>query len=178
MPKGQRGFQPGAAWDGRATGRPKKTPEERAIEAAMRHEGHKVWHTLKGMRLKMREEWQMVFLRYRSKTVWELKELLDKIDSLPYFDALVVRSQMHLLSKPYINEIANLYLLHCGPEPKELQVTGKDGAPLEPTNFNYSPQQVAVIFTAADQVVRANEAKAIPSEVLSVDVTQTPTKTS
>lgn len=157
---GGRDFPPGVS--GNPAGRKPMPREERDA-----------WQQIKAMRLENRYDWQHHYRELVAMTPAQLQALVggktaegtvipSSEPDAPVLKLLVARSILYAMRTGKSSELSAHRDMMCGPEPKQVELSGPDGAPLSPL-ANYTQEQLSQAFTALDTIIKEYECKSTPS---------------
>jgi hypothetical protein len=132
-------------------GRPKIPEEERQALAV-----------LKRMRKDNRHLWNAYYEELISLTNSELTAIIGTKDRpanphTPVLKLVIARSLRHAMSTGRAFELQVHREMMCGPEPKQVELSGPEGEPLSPLG-KYTQEQLASVFAAADKIVKEADA--------------------
>lgn len=123
------------------------------------------WAMVKAIKQEGAIELSAAFQKVRHMGIDELKAFIGTKDkpaapNTNVVELLAARALMRALSTG--KDITVIIESLCGVEPKQIEITGKDGAPLNPFG-KYTEQQLHGVFTALDAIVKENRCKLIQS---------------
>lgn len=163
---GGRDFQPGVS--GNLAGRPKAPPDQkaamsevRAIQSELRFDWQHFYREL--CALPQREIQALVGGKTRDGNIIPSSE-----PDAPVLKLLVARSLLYAMRTGRAFEVQTHRDMMCGPEPKQVELSGPGGEPLSPL-ANYNQEKLAAAFAALDKIVQESECKSTllpqPSEL-------------
>jgi hypothetical protein len=144
---GGRDFQPGAK---PGPGRP-RAPEDEKLAFA----------SVKASRSRIRFDWQQFYEELVELSQSELQSLVGSKDvppapDVPVLKLLVARALLYAMRTGRAFELQVHKDLMCGPDPKQVELSGPGGEPLSPM-ANYSEAQLARAHAALDKAIKEAE---------------------
>jgi hypothetical protein len=113
------------------------------------------WAEVQQMRANMRHRYASSFEKLQSLGLDELQTFVKRKD-VPVIELLVARAMLRVTSSPRAADVDKVREMMCGPEPKQVELSGPGGEPLSPMG-NLSQEKLAAAFTALDRIVREAE---------------------
>ena len=123
------------------------------------------WQMVKGIKQEGAVELTAAFQKVRHMDIKELTAFIGTKTQPPapntnVLELLAARAVYRALSVG--RDISVIIEAMCGAEPKQIELTGKDGAPLNPFS-KYTEQQLNGVFSALDRIVKEQRCKLIQS---------------
>lgn len=89
----------------------------------------------------------------------DTKKIIPSSDpSAPVLKLLVARGILYAMRTGKASELQAHKEMMCGPEPKQVELSGPNGEPLSPLG-KYTPEQLAAVYTALDSLIKEAECK-------------------
>jgi len=151
---GGRNFPKG--WAG-GPGRP-KMPEDQKI----------AWQEVQRMRSKHRHDWMSCFEKFVDMPMEQITAFIGTKDApnttAPVIELLVARSILRVMSSGKANDFDTLREMMCGPEPKQLQISGPDGEALSSPLAKYNAEELAKAYLELDRLIKEEECKSTQTQ--------------
>lgn len=140
---GGRDFQKGCA---PGPGRPKMPEDEKLA-----------WKEIKQSRQRGRYEIARLFAKFQDYEYAELLKFVKRTD-VPVLELLVARGMTRVLTAGKTHDLETLIEMMCGPEPKQVELSGPDGEPLSQLG-SLSTEQLVAVHAEVNKIIQKAEEK-------------------
>jgi hypothetical protein len=119
------------------------------------------------LRLKGSHAWATYYSELADLTVSELRSLVGTKDrppaDIPVLKLVIARGMLYAMSSGKGHELQAHRDLMCGPERKQIELSGPDGESLNPAS-KLTPEQIAAAYQEVDRIIReAEQCKSTPN---------------